>query len=192
MPSPSATCRASTVLPVPGSPLRSSGRSSAIELRKPVGQVDDDAGEEAGFRGTEQETCDTELPCGLNKTDQNRAGAPSKQDAGNPTACAPLFHNQRPRNLQQEISQEKYPSAETEHSIGKTKVRAHRSFCKGHVCTVQIGNHVEDKNQRENAESDFSANRAAIQRLSMSTSMDLECASRLSRSVALSSERIEQ
>ena len=30
MPRPSATCLASTVLPVPGSPLSSSGRSSAM------------------------------------------------------------------------------------------------------------------------------------------------------------------
>src|SRR5258705_445340 len=63
----------------------------AVFNPEPVGEVDDDAGEETSFRYSEKKARRVKLSRGVDETDNNRDDAPRDHDAGNPAARAPAL-----------------------------------------------------------------------------------------------------
>ena len=68
----------------------------AVFNPEPMGEIDDDSGEETSFRYSEKKARSVKLSRGVDETDNNRNDAPRDHDTGNPAAGAPSFDNNGP------------------------------------------------------------------------------------------------
>src|SRR6266404_375197 len=82
----------------------------AIFMPEPMCQVDDNAGEKTCFGEAQKKTGDVKLHRRMNHGDQYGDESPGNQDAGNPFPRAPALHDERSRNLKQEITGKKMPA----------------------------------------------------------------------------------
>src|SRR6476646_1984021 len=92
-----------------------------ITRAKPVRQVNNHSGEEAGFCKSQKETSSVELPGAMDEACQDRHYSPGDHDPCNPLPCAPAFHNNRSWYLEQNVGQIKQAYTETVHAIAKPR-----------------------------------------------------------------------
>src|SRR5262249_24890714 len=92
---------------------------------KPVGQVDDHARKETGFRQSQKEASRVELPRGVHESREDRDDAPRDHDPRNPLPGAPALDDQSAGNFKQYVSDVKHPDPKPVYAIAKPKVGAH-------------------------------------------------------------------
>ena len=99
----------------------------------PMGKINDDSREEAGFGDAEQQPQSVKLRDRPEITQQRRAEqtsggrdqAPGDHDAGDPFASAPAFYNQAAWDIEQEIAEEENAPAEANYGIAEVEVFLH-------------------------------------------------------------------
>ena len=129
----------------------------AIILRKPVREIHDDARKESRLRHAEEKPRPVELRRRVHEGHRRRDEAPSNQDARKPFPRTPSLHQQRAGNLQEQITDEEHANAEAEHVLRKPQCLAHAQLGKSHVRTVEVGDDVEQDDQRQDAPGDLAA-----------------------------------
>ena len=87
---------------------------------------------------------------------------PGDEDPGDPFAGAELVHASIARNLQQGIAEKENARAEAVGRLGQPDVALHAELGETDVVAVQVGNEVEQDNQRHDAAADL-AERAVAQ-----------------------------
>ncbi len=110
--------------------------------RIPIGQVQDDAGEEARLGRAQQEAQQVEAGDAGAEHQRRRDQAPGHHDAGDPDARAHARHQQVGRHLEQEIADEEDPGAGAVHGVAEAQVGQHLQLGEADVDTVQVGHHV--------------------------------------------------
>ena len=145
----------------------------AVAAREPVREIHDDAGEKAGFHQAEQEANAVELKLShaqlavergvepLNKAfgggqfvphERRERGdeTPSDHDAADPFPRAPLLHDERAGNLQQEVAEEEHSRAQADDGVVEARqILRHRELGDGDVRAVHVGDDVANEEQRQ-------------------------------------------
>src|SRR3954463_6586528 len=97
----------------------------AVLITEPMREINNNAGEETGFGGSQQQAHRVELPARVHEPHANSHQAPGNQDACDPFSGAPAFHNNRAGNLQQKIAHEENSRSEAEYTVAETEVARH-------------------------------------------------------------------
>ncbi len=120
-----------------------------------MSEVDDDAGEEAGFGATQQEACAVELVGCAHEANKDGAEAPGDEDAGDPFTGAIALYDEGTRDFEEEVTDEEDACAEAEGGFREAEVCAHGGFGEGDVCAVEESDDVEEENVREDTPTDL-------------------------------------
>ena len=88
-----------------------------------MGEVDDDAGKESGFRRTEKKPNPIELLRGVDEAGERRQSAPDDERRPDELPRAPQLDQHGSWNLEQKIADEKNPRPEAKHRIRKQVAR---------------------------------------------------------------------
>ncbi len=120
-----------------------------LARREPIGEIEDDAGEEAGFGDTEQEAHDVEarLPA-----DQGHGGGddpPAHHDARDPDARAESLQREIARHLEQEIADEEDAGAGSEHRRREAEILVHGERGEADIHPVEEIHRVAKDEKRE-------------------------------------------
>ncbi len=120
-----------------------------------MAEVNDDAGEEAGFGATEQEACAVEFVGCTDEADEDGAEAPGDEDAGDPFAGAVALDDEGAGDFEEEVTDEEDACAEAEGGFREAEVCAHGGFGEGDVGAVEEGDDVEEEDVGEDAATDL-------------------------------------
>ncbi len=167
-PAPAAQAESGGVIHDPGAQRRpekvrhrNCGREQCHRHRlvlgtEPIGEIDDDAGEEAGFGGTEQESQHIQLQRRVHERTQCGDEAPYDQDAGDPDSGAETRQCEVARHLEQKVADEKYPGRESESAAGESQLLVHLQRRVTDVGAIYIRDDVEREDERNDAPEHFS------------------------------------
>ena len=143
--------------PLKGAPIEA-GNGNADEKQradlraqlsgKPVGQIQHDAGIEAGFRDAEQEAQRQKLCRRGDEHEADRNDSPHHQNARNPEPRAEPLQQQVARNFAGRVADEENSRAEAEYGIGQSDVGAHLQFRKTDIDPVEKRDDVENEQKR--------------------------------------------
>jgi hypothetical protein len=138
--------------------------AAAIDRGEPQGQIEDDAGEESGFRDAEQGTDDVERSlvaeagCPRNRWDRrHQAGqdAPADHNPSDPLARAEAVQKQIRGHLEDEISEEEHAGPEAEHGRREAKRLVHGQRREADVDPVEIGDEIANNQERDQPPGDL-------------------------------------
>ena len=121
----------------------------AIFRRIPVGQIENDAGEEAGFRHAEQEAQHVEAHLAADGRHQRRDDAPGHHDAGDPAAGAEFLQREIARHLEDEIADEEDAGAPGEDQRRELQIRVHGQRGEAEIDAVEIGKEIGQHQKRD-------------------------------------------
>src|SRR5438876_12196984 len=93
--------------------------------RKPVREVEDDAGKETGFGDTQEEAHDRKARRIRHRGGEARKDPPRDHDPGDPYPGADLFQNYVARHLEDEIAPVEHADGKPEGTGGHADVLAH-------------------------------------------------------------------
>ena len=134
---------------------------AAPRRRVPVGEVQDDAGEEAGLEGAEQEAQHVELRRRLHEHHAGGDDAPADHDAQQRLARADLLQHQVARHLEQEVADEEDAGAQAVDRVAEGQRLLHLQLRVADVDAVEVGDDVADDQQRHDAPADLREHRVA-------------------------------
>ncbi|MNZ80759.1 hypothetical protein D3C78_994030 [compost metagenome] len=123
------------------------GHLPAVAGRIPAVDVDQDAGEEAGLGGTEQESQDVEAGRPLHQQQAGRQGAPDHHDGGDPAARPEAFQHQVAGHAAEHVGDEEHPGAETVDGLAEAEIGAHLQLGEADVDPIEMGEEVADQQQ---------------------------------------------
>ena len=123
--------------------------ASTIERREPQGQVEDDTGEEAGFRSTQEQAHDVEAVFAANEGHRAGQDAPGEHDAGDPPTRAEAFQEKIGRHLEQEIAEEEDAGAKAIGGGRDVQILPHGQCGEADIGPVKIGDEVTDDQKRD-------------------------------------------
>ena len=104
----------------------------------PVGEIEQDAGREAGLGRAEQEAQQVETPLPLDAHHQRGDHAPGDHDARHPEPRPDAIEYQVARDLEDKVTDEKDAGAKPVDSFGETEVVAHGQLGKADVDAVEV------------------------------------------------------
>ena len=110
--------------------------SSPVFSRKPVGEIENHAGEKTRLGGAKQQSHGVKRPRPDDKCRSRREKSPGDHDPGNPEPRADFLEQQVAGNFKQEIGNEKNSAAEAEHLGRHVKVLDHLKRGETHVHAV--------------------------------------------------------
>ena len=119
--------------------------------REPVREVEDHAGEEARLGGAEEETEGVEARHAAHEHHGRRDDAPGDHDARHPHARAHPVHDQVARHLEEEVADEEDARAEAVDGVREAQVLPHLERREADVDAVEVGDHVEDEHEGDQA-----------------------------------------
>src|SRR5207249_5147868 len=126
-------------------------RPAAIARTKPVCEVHDHSGEEAGFSEPQQEAGGVELCGTIHKASHDRDYSPGDHDPCNPLPRAPAFYDDGSWYLKQNVGQVKHADAQAVHAITEAQVGAHSEIGEGNVGAIDVVHDVDEENERKQA-----------------------------------------
>src|SRR5258708_13645127 len=88
-------------------------------------EINDHTGKESSLGHAQQKTSPIELAGIMYQPSERGYQTPGDHDACNPFARTPQFHKQRPRDLEQHISNEEYAGSETKNLVGESQFTCH-------------------------------------------------------------------
>src|SRR5262249_24418086 len=124
-------------------------RLGLFSLAKPVGEIQDDAGEESSFSHTEKEAQHVDVDHPLRKAVQHGNNSPTNQNPCNPDAWSNLVQHQVAGYFKEEIAEEEYSKEQSKLLAGDCQLLVHRQGCNTDVDPVKISNDVQDENVRD-------------------------------------------
>jgi hypothetical protein len=119
----------------------------SVFANKPVAEVHDHSGKEAGLRNTKQEPGSIELHWSVHERRQCSEETPGNHGSRDGLARAPTFDQQRARDLQRQISDEEDADPEAEHAIAEAKIARHSNGRIGNAGAIQKVGDVQDKQE---------------------------------------------
>jgi hypothetical protein len=96
-----------------------------LPRREPIGEIEDDAGEEARFGDAQQKAHHVETGLAIDKSHGGGDEPPADHDARDPDGRAESLERQIARDLEQDIADEKDAGAGPEHRGRETEVLVH-------------------------------------------------------------------
>ena len=85
----------------------------------------------------------------MHKTGQDSQRAPDDQGVREQTSCAPAFHQERPGNLQREITDKENSARRAIHRIGQAPIAFHAELGVGDIGAIKIVRDVEEEKKRQ-------------------------------------------
>ncbi len=131
------------------------GDGGALARGKPVAEIENDAREEPGLGGPQQEPQDVETVRSLHECHGAGDQAPGDHHPGDPDAGADLLQHEVRRHLEQEIAEEEDAGAETEHGGREPQLLVHGQRREADVDAVDEGYEVEQHHEGNDAQGDF-------------------------------------
>ncbi|MNX68902.1 hypothetical protein D3C86_1001020 [compost metagenome] len=116
---------------------------------KPVGEVEDHAGEEAGFGHAQQKAQDVEAGFSVGEDHGGGDQAPGDHDPAHPQAGADAVQDQVARHFKQRVAHEEHPGAEGEGGIADVGVGLKGLLGEPDVGAVEEGHDVHQQEKRE-------------------------------------------
>ena len=138
--------------------------AGALGGGKPVGEIENDAREESGFRDAEQKAqrikpelkrCDTEERWQRSPGNavHEREGAgndrPGEHDAGNPPARPELLEGEVAGHFKEEVAEKENAGAESVHRVGEAEGGGHLQFGEANIDAVEERHDVAHEQQRQ-------------------------------------------
>src|SRR5580698_7389537 len=136
----------------------------AVHGRKPQGQIEDDAGKEAGLAGAEQQTQRIENTRRRNsgrrryrwdEGEGRRNDPPGDHDACDPDARADLFQEDVGGDFEQEISDEEQSRAQSESGFAQTERLVHVQLGEADIDAIEIGYEIAQDQERNQPRHDL-------------------------------------
>src|ERR1700680_3301121 len=127
---------------------------------KPIGEVKDDAGKEAGFGNPQQEAHNGKTRRTRDHCSEAREDSPADHDPGNPYSGADLFQDHVARDLEDEITPVKHPDGKPEGAARHAEVWAHGEPGEAHIDPVDISEHIRQDCKRQQAQIDLAHGRS--------------------------------
>ena len=131
------------------------GHGGALLRRKPVAEIEDDAGEESGFRRAKQEAQRIEAGGALNECHGTGNQAPGDHHPRDPDPRADLVEHEVRRHFEQEVAEEEYTGAEAEHRRRKPEILVHRQRGEADVDAVDEGDEIQQHHEGDDAQCDL-------------------------------------
>ena len=123
--------------------------ASATLLRKPVGEVEHDAGEQSRFGDTQEEAQDIETDRPLYESAGGRDRAPDDQDREHPAPRTEAHEHQIGGHLEQHVTDEENAGAEAEDKRREAEIRVHRQRGETDIQPVDDAKEVEQSQERD-------------------------------------------
>src|SRR6476646_4142045 len=105
--------------------IKASDGTAAVTGAKPVCQVDDHAGEKAGFGSAQQKTGRIELGRSVYKSSKNRDDSPGDHDSRHPLPRAPAFDNHGSGYFEENIGDIKHSYTQAVDAVAEAQIRTH-------------------------------------------------------------------
>ena len=121
----------------------------AIFRRIPIGQIKNDAGEEAGFGHAQQEAQHVKAQLAAHRRHRGGDNAPGHHDAGDPAAGAEFLQREVARHLEDEIADEEDAGAPGEDQRRELQVRVHGQRGEAEIDAVEIGKEIGQHQKRD-------------------------------------------
>ena len=126
-----------------------------VFARKPVGEVEQHAREEAGLGHAEQEPDDGEARRVVDEGHDGGEDAPRDHDARDPYPRADLFHDYVARHLEDEVAQEERSERKSEVGRGQLKITSHRQACEADINAINVSQNVGQHREWQQAQVDL-------------------------------------
>src|SRR6266550_6176216 len=120
-------------------------------------EIYDDAGEEARFRKTEEESHDVELPGGVDESREYRERAPRDHDAGQPFPRAPPLDYDCARHLEEHVAEIKHGNAKSVNLVTESEVGLHAENRERDIHSIELRDNVQQEDEREDPRRDASS-----------------------------------
>ena len=131
------------------------GHRGALACREPVGEIEDDAGKEAGLRDAEQEAQDVEAGRTLHERHRRRDQAPGDHHPRDPDPRADLVQDDVGGHLEQKVAPEEDAGAKTVDGRRQADVLVHRQRGEADIDAVDEGHEVEQHDEGNDAPGDL-------------------------------------
>jgi hypothetical protein len=118
-------------------------RSRALARREPMRDVQDDAGEETGFRRAQQESQDIKRRCAIDEDHRGGKHAPGEHDSRDPDARAKPRQHQVARHLEQRVAQEKDSRPHSVNGGAEPEIAVHVDRRKADVHAIEIRDDIK-------------------------------------------------
>ena len=118
---------------------------------EPIGEIKDDAGEEARFSHAEQEAHHVEARLAADQGHGGGDDAPAYHDAGDPDACTEMLEREVARDLEQEIAGEEDAGAGAEHRRREAEILVHGECGEADIHPVEEIHRVAENQERQEA-----------------------------------------
>jgi hypothetical protein len=135
------------------------GRLAAPRGRVPVGEVQDDAGEEARLGRAQQEADHVERHRRAHEHGGRREHAPGDHDAGDPAARAHAVQHHVAGHLEEKVADEEDARAQPVHRLAELQVALHLQLGEADVHAVEVGHDVAQEQQRDQPPADLAVDR---------------------------------
>jgi hypothetical protein len=123
-----------------------------VVSRERLRDVVDDARYEPGFRDAEQIAHHVELLGRRDERGQRRNDRPRQDDAREPALRADPLQDHVARHLEHDVAQRERTCAEAEHRVAETQIDHHLQFREADVDAVDVGGHVREHEDRQDAQ----------------------------------------
>ena len=114
----------------------------------PVGQVQDDAGKEAGLEDAKQETNDIKYHRAGNERHAGRQQAPDEHDPEQGQPGPDFLEDQVARHFEEKIADKEYAGAKSIYSIAETQLGFHLKLSETYIDSIEIRDDVTDEQKR--------------------------------------------
>src|ERR1700737_194412 len=123
-------------------------KAGAIFRRVPIGQIENDARKETGFRHAEQKAHCVEAPDPADDRHQCGDDTPGHHDPRDPAAGAEFFERQIARHLEDEIADEEDAGAPCEHRRREFQLGIHGQRGEAEIDAIEIGKEIRQHQER--------------------------------------------
>ena len=123
--------------------------------RVPLQDVEDDSGEEAGFRHAQQKAGGVELHRRADEHHRHGDDAPGDHNAGEPAARAEAVEQEVGGDLAGGVAEEEEARAEAIDGVGEVKIGVHLELGVADVDAIHVGDAVAERDERNQPPSGF-------------------------------------
>ena len=134
------------------------GHVGPVFAREPVGEVEDDAWEKAGFGHAEEKAEDVEGGDAVAEGHQRGDDSPADHDARDPEPGSRPVENEVSGNLKEKVTKKEDAGSGGEDGIGEPRDLVHRQFGEADVDPVDVGEDVAGEQNGDEPEGNLPVN----------------------------------
>ena len=132
-------------------------RAGAVTQRKPVSEVNENAGEKTSLGDAQKKAGGIKLRGRFYQSGERGDNAPGDHDAADKAAGAPAFDGEGAGDFEEKVTDKKYAGRGAEDGVVEAEVFEHRQLGDGKIDAVDIGDHIAEKKQRRKPQVGFPA-----------------------------------